>query len=201
MTSGTAEGLGAKVRPIDITLITAGAPFRVDSWLIEPYSVPHDTRDPVAFVIERDGLRTGTISDLGRSTRLVERQLASMDVALVEFNHDIDMLMDGSYPWSLKQRVSGDQGHLSNAQAAELLNRGASERLSHVLLGHISEENNTPELVLDSAETAIRHSAFPTIRIELANQKAPTLVEVKRTPKQPATINAETNEGQQLLFT
>jgi phosphoribosyl 1,2-cyclic phosphodiesterase len=189
MTAGTAAGLHPKVRPTQVEHVRAGHPFRVGQWLIEPYSVPHDTRDPVAYIVEGRGVRAGVISDLGRSTRLVERQLASMDVALVEFNHDTEMLLNGSYPWHLKQRISGPQGHLSNDQAAELLTRGASTRLRHVLLGHVSEENNSPHLVLAAAQAAIHRSVNPDIVVELADQRNPTILQIGPRLPEPVIVD------------
>lgn len=189
MTAGTAAGLNPKVRPQQFRPIQAGHPFHVGEWLIEPYCVPHDTRDPVGYVIERGGIRMGVISDLGRSTRLVERQLASMDAALIEFNHDADMLMDGEYPWRLKQRIRGPHGHLSNEQAADLIARGASSRLRHVLLGHVSAENNEPQRVLAAAQDGVQRSRNPHLRVELADQRSPTVVSLE-----PMTVKAVINE-------
>jgi phosphoribosyl 1,2-cyclic phosphodiesterase len=199
MTAGTAAGLNPKVQPQDIRQIQAGHPFRIGEWLIEPYCVPHDTRDPVGYVVERRGVRMGVISDLGRSTRLVERQLASMDAALVEFNHDADMLMDGDYPWRLKQRIRGPHGHLSNEQAADLIARGASTRLRHVLLGHVSEENNDPERVLSAAQAGVQRSRNPDLQVTLAAQRSPTVVSLEPMTFSPV-VNEPTHEAQPSLF-
>ena len=199
MTEGTLRGCNPKVRPTTIRTVKAGTPIRFKEWLFEPFPVPHDTNEPVAYVVERHGLRAGAITDLGRSTRLVERQLASMDIALVEFNHDIDMLMDGHYAWRLKERVSGPKGHLSNDQAAELIQRGASSRLSSILIGHVSEENNTAELALSAATLAVASSAYPSIRVILADQRSPTVASVTA-PGPKRSVRREHNPAQQLLF-
>jgi phosphoribosyl 1,2-cyclic phosphodiesterase len=154
---GTTVGLDARCRPRALVEARAGQVFRVGNFTVEPYTVPHDTRDPLSYLVgTAAGTNVGVITDLGRSTHLVERQLARMDVVVLEFNHDVEMLLDGSYPWSLKQRVKGPHGHLSNEQAAEMLRAAASDRLRHVVLAHLSEENNTPDRAVEVAEGALR---------------------------------------------
>lgn len=170
---GTLVGLDARCRPRAVVETRSGQPFRLGAFTIEPYTVPHDTRDPLAYLVEHRGTTVGVITDLGRATRLVERQLSRMDVAVVEFNHDVEMLLDGSYPWSLKQRVKGPHGHLSNEQAAELLRVGASDRLQHVVLAHLSEENNRPDLALETAVGALRDVGRAGVTVSVAGQDAP----------------------------
>lgn len=170
---GTMLGLDHRVRPRAVTEVRSGEPFLAGGFTIEPYAVPHDTRDPLAYLVEHRGTTVGVVTDLGRSTRLVEHQLARMHVAVLEFNHDVEMLLDGSYPWSLKQRVKGPHGHLSNEQAAELLRSAASERLRHVVLAHLSEENNRPALALEAAEGALRDAGRVGVTVSVAGQDAP----------------------------
>jgi phosphoribosyl 1,2-cyclic phosphodiesterase len=153
---GTRVGLDDRCRPREVLEARSGQVFRVGGLTVEPYTVPHDTRDPLAYLVEHRGTTVGVVTDLGRSTHLVARQLARMHVAVLEFNHDLEMLLDGPYPWSLKQRVKGPHGHLSNAQAAELLRVGASTRLEHLVLAHLSQDNNRPEVALEEAEGALR---------------------------------------------
>jgi phosphoribosyl 1,2-cyclic phosphodiesterase len=173
MTAGTARGLNPKVVPREIELITAGTAFEAGPFRIEPYHVPHDTREPVAFAVCLGSSRVGVITDLGRPTRLVERMLASFDVAVLEFNHDVEMLRDGPYPWRLKQRVRGPHGHLSNEQAADVLRRGAGDRLRHVVLAHLSEENNQPHLAREAAATALHDIGRSDVQISIASQQSP----------------------------
>jgi phosphoribosyl 1,2-cyclic phosphodiesterase len=170
---GTLVGLDARCRPRAVSEARSGQPFRVGGLTIEPYTVPHDTRDPLAYLVEHRATTVGVVTDLGRPTRLVERQLSRMHVAVLEFNHDVEMLLDGSYPWSLKQRVKGPHGHLSNEQAAELLRAGASDRLAHVVLAHLSEENNRPDLALRIAEGALRDVGRAGVVVSVAGQDAP----------------------------
>ncbi len=173
MTQGTDMGLSERCRPAQVDRIRAGEPFAVGQWVIEPTSVPHDTLDPVSFLVRIGEVHVGVFTDLGRATRLVQRQLARLDIAVVEFNHDLEMLMDGGYPWHLKQRVRGAHGHLSNAQAADLVSTGASGRLKHLVLAHLSEENNTPERALDAAQQAVWGAGLSGVQVQVASQQLP----------------------------
>ena len=116
-------------------------PFELAGVTVNPVVVPHDAREPTQFVFEQDGKRVGVLSDLGFVTKHVVDQFANCDYLLLEANHDRDMLQRGSYPPALKRRVGGDLGHLSNTQAFELLHRIAHSNL-HVVIGHISDQNN-----------------------------------------------------------
>lgn len=170
MTEGTRNGLHKRCVPSTILPVRSGRAFQVGTFMVEAWTVPHDTLDPVAYAVNVGGTRAGVITDLGRSTRLVERQLGSLDVAVLEFNHDLDMLMQGAYPWRLKQRVRGAHGHLSNAQAAEVLRRGATPRLKHLVLAHLSDENNTPRAAMRAAEEALHASAAQHVTVHVAEQ-------------------------------
>jgi phosphoribosyl 1,2-cyclic phosphodiesterase len=125
--------------------------FSIGALEIRPYPVPHDAREPCQYVIAAGGRRLGVLSDAGHVTPHMRAVLADCDALLLECNHDPVMLRDGPYPASLKARVGGDSGHLSNPQAAGLMRGYAHERLQHLVLTHLSEKNNTPAL----ARTAI----------------------------------------------
>jgi phosphoribosyl 1,2-cyclic phosphodiesterase len=144
MTPGTRAGLREACRPQEVREIQAGEVYSLGGVEAEAFSVPHDTREPVAWRVRVGGLWAGVITDLGRMTPLVVERLRSLTVAVLEFNHDEGMLLDGPYPWELKQRIRGNKGHLSNTQAAELLKEGLSPNLRQLVLAHLSEENNTP---------------------------------------------------------
>jgi phosphoribosyl 1,2-cyclic phosphodiesterase len=120
--------------------------FELAGVTVNPVVVPHDAREPTQFVFEHDALRIGVLSDLGSLTQHVAQQFSGCHYLLLEANHDRAMLHRGSYPASLKRRVGGDLGHLSNSQALELLNHIAHSEL-HVVIGHISEQNNDVNLV------------------------------------------------------
>ena len=123
----------------------AGA-FRIGDIEVSPYAVPHDAREPCQFVFASDGRRLGVLTDTGRITPHIVASLQDIDALLLECNHDSGMLATGSYPPRLRARVGGPFGHLSNGQAAGLLQRIDHRRLSHLVAGHLSEKNNHPEL-------------------------------------------------------
>lgn len=122
---------------------------------VQPFPVPHDAREPCQFSFHHGGRKLGIASDLGRITPHVARSLDGCDALLLECNHDVDMLASGPYPESLKRRVGGDWGHLSNAQAAGLLRSIDRSRLQALVLTHLSEKNNTPTLARAAACEAI----------------------------------------------
>jgi len=115
---------------------------------VKPFPVPHDAREPSQFVFSHQGLALGILTDAGSLTPHLVSALNGVDALLLECNHDLDMLKNGPYPPRLQARVSGDYGHLSNAQAADLLTRIDNRKLQHIVIGHISEKNNTPELAV-----------------------------------------------------
>lgn len=202
-TAGTWAGVPDARRPRDLRVITPGAPFRVQAgpqgWTLEPHTVPHDTRDPIAWAIDTGTARAAVITDLGHVTRLVEAVLRSVDVAVVEFNHDVELLLEGSYPWALKQRIRGRHGHLSNADAAGLLRRASNGRLQQVLLGHLSDENNRPELALDAALRALHDAGTSHIRVAVAAQDQPSEV-CRVKPPAPAVPRAAKAASNQLAL-
>jgi len=122
------------------------ASFRVGAIEIAPYPVPHDALEPVQFVFQSGRSRLGVLTDAGMITPHIIDMLASTTALLIECNHDTEMLANGPYPIALQRRVGGRLGHLSNRQAAELLAGLDHTGLEHLVVGHLSEKNNTPEL-------------------------------------------------------
>ena len=120
--------------------------FAVDEIEVRPFPVPHDAREPVQFVFTDGQWRLGLLTDIGVSTVHVEARLSGCDALVLECNHDRDMLANGDYPHSLKQRISGKLGHLDNDAAAGLLSRLDNSRLKHVFAAHLSRQNNRREL-------------------------------------------------------
>lgn len=210
MTRGTRSGLNSRCVPTTILPVTSGRTFQVGDFMVEAWTLPHDTLDPVAYAVDIGGVRAGIVTDLGRSTRLVERQLGSLDIAVLEFNHDVDMLMQGAYPWRLKQRVRGAHGHLSNEQAAQLLQRGGTSWLKHLVLAHLSEDNNTPEAALRAAQEGLHRSDCSDVTVHVASQQVPLgplrvrAPRTHRTPRprvrKPARTSETLPEGQLSLF-
>lgn len=124
--------------------------FAVGDLTIEPVAVPHDAREPAQFVFSHGGARLGLLTDLGSITPHVLNAYAGCDALVLEFNHDAALLEDSVYPPSLKRRIAGAYGHLSNAQSLALLERLDKSRLQRLVAAHLSEKTNRPGLVADS---------------------------------------------------
>jgi phosphoribosyl 1,2-cyclic phosphodiesterase len=122
---------------------------------IQPFTVPHDAREPCQFAVQAGDRRLGLLTDTGRMTPHIIESLTACDALLLECNHDADMLAGGPYSRSLKQRVAGPLGHLSNDQAADLLTRLDISRLQHLVAAHLSGKNNQPALARTALATAI----------------------------------------------
>jgi phosphoribosyl 1,2-cyclic phosphodiesterase len=122
------------------------ARFTIGDIQVTPVTVPHDAREPVQFLFDGGAHRFGLLTDVGSVTPHMRRMFSGCAALLLECNHDRDMLEDGPYPPSLKQRVGGPLGHLSNAQAADLLRSLDKQWLQHLVAAHLSDKNNTPEL-------------------------------------------------------
>jgi phosphoribosyl 1,2-cyclic phosphodiesterase len=133
----------------------AGEKFCVGDIEILPFTIPHDAADPVGFVFQSQGVRIAVATDLGYMAPNARAALKRCDVLMIESNHDLEMLRDGPYPWSLKQRVMSRVGHLSNHALAEFLTGDYDGHAQVVVLAHLSENNNLPELARLSAERAL----------------------------------------------
>ena len=134
-------------------------PFEIGDIAVSPFTIPHDAADPVGFVFRAEGVRMAFATDLGYIPPNVKAQLQGVDLLLLESNHDLEMLRDGPYPWAVKQRVLSRVGHLSNEAAAEFLENGYDGQAAYVILAHLSESNNLPELARVSAERALNGRA------------------------------------------
>jgi len=145
--------------------------FRIGDLRVMPFPVPHDAREPCQFVFASDGLSFGMLTDAGCVTRYTRDLLRECDALLLECNHDLKMLREGPYPPGLQARVAGRFGHLSNDQAAELVDALPLAQLRHLMVAHISEKNNRPGLVTKSM---LRVSADLGSRLTLAEQARPS---------------------------
>jgi phosphoribosyl 1,2-cyclic phosphodiesterase len=147
LTYGTLTAMGAQGSMIpQMTLIDSHFPFAIGDLEIHPYPVPHDAREPAQFVFSDGDARLGLLTDAGASTPHIERMLSGIEALVLECNHDIDLLMNGPYPPSLKRRISGRLGHLDNGTAARIVGGIDCGRLQHFVAAHLSAQNNTPEL-------------------------------------------------------
>jgi phosphoribosyl 1,2-cyclic phosphodiesterase len=153
--------------------ITPGERFSVGDLEITPFTIPHDAADPVAFRVETQGIRIGIVTDLGYVPQHVKHHVAGCHCLILESNHDLEMLKVGPYPWHVKQRVMSRHGHLSNLATAEFLRHDFDGTAQVLVLAHLSENNNHPELVRLSAQEALagRH-VRP--QMHLASQSVPS---------------------------
>ena len=132
-----------------ITEISPGVPFRINDIAVHPISVPHDVEEPAQYVCRYQDLGVGVLTDCGSLTEEMVEHFGGLDGLLLETNHDLDMLWNGPYPEQLKARVGGDYGHLSNRQSREFAERIHHVGLQHLVLGHISEQNNALERIMN----------------------------------------------------
>ncbi len=150
--------------------VRAGHAVDWEGWRLLPFALPHDAADPVAWRIERRAFSMAVVTDLGHPTPLVADHCAELDLLVLEANHDIDMLREGDYPAQLKARILSRVGHLSNVAMAELLAEACGPRLQQVVLAHLSESNNLPELARLAAEEVLRGR---NTALHLAHQRRP----------------------------
>jgi len=153
-TSGRVGLLSALGREMVVDL-AAGVPFRIGCMEVVPFALPHDAADTVGFKVSDGRVRAGFATDLGCLNMDVLEGLSGCDVVVLESNHDEAMLLEGPYPPSLKRRVKSPRGHLSNANAAELIRCISHDGLKHLALAHLSRTNNLPELALAAARGAL----------------------------------------------
>lgn len=144
------SGVEAKVETFQ-----AGSVFSIGDIEVTSFTIPHDAADPVAFCFGVCGRRIGIATDLGYVPESIKWHLRATDFLLLESNHDLEMLKVGPYPWSVKQRVMGRMGHLSNEVACQFIREDMSGETRTLVLGHLSEQNNYPELVRLSASQAL----------------------------------------------
>lgn len=158
-------------RLTDTYYFQCGDGFKVRSLAVRPFSTTHDAIDPAGFIVEHNGIKLGIATDLGRATALVKNQLKDCNILIIEANHDPDMLMNGPYPWHLKQRIKGRNGHLSNEDTQHLLQEIQHSGLRHVVLAHLSEVNNTPDKALACTRRALGPFQF---NLTVSNQEEGT---------------------------
>lgn len=156
---------------------TAGEKFVIGDIEIAPFSVPHDAIDPVAFTLEAAEIKIGLVTDLGYIPEVVKQRVRGCHCLIFESNHDLEMLKVGPYPWYVKQRLMSRQGHLSNRATAQFLSEDFDKQAQVLVLAHLSEVNNHPEIARMSAEEALaQRPSIDSLELHLATQSAPTKV-------------------------
>jgi phosphoribosyl 1,2-cyclic phosphodiesterase len=147
ITHGTMQAAAASFADVEtVHIFDCHRRFAVGDIEIEPYTVPHDAREPAQFVFGDGACRLGLLTDAGSLTAHMQEVLSGLDALVLECNHDLDLLWDSGYPQRLKERIAGKFGHLANATAAQLLSTIDCSRLKHLVAAHLSKQNNTPEL-------------------------------------------------------
>ncbi len=146
---------GRDLDPLRFVEIRADVPFSVGDLTVRPMTISHDAAEPVGYRLENQGKKAAVCTDLGCYTDYTIDCLKDSDVLLLEANHDVNMLQVGPYPYQLKQRILGNRGHLSNSASGKLLTEVLNDHMKRIWLGHLSQENNLPEL------------AFETVRVEI----------------------------------
>ncbi len=175
LATGRTWAAGTDTRGTRHQAMEAGREFQVDGLSIHPFTISHDAVDPVGLVISAGTSRLGLATDLGVATKLVRARLAGCQGLILEHNHDLEMLGKGPYPQWLKQRVRSREGHLSNEQGAQLLAELHHAQLRQVVLAHLSETNNTPELARQAAGRVLLELGSQA-RLSVAGQYEPSQV-------------------------
>jgi phosphoribosyl 1,2-cyclic phosphodiesterase len=155
MTHGTWVGCREVDTELDLRIIDSHRPLSIGDLEVQPFPVPHDAREPVQFVFSGSGIRLGVLTDIGEPTAHVCDMLSGCAGLVLEFNHDAEMLERSVYPASLKRRISGRYGHLENSVAAALLGRIDCSGLQQMVVAHLSERNNRPELAIGAVVKAL----------------------------------------------
>jgi len=176
MTRLTAPSIDWGVKPPQrLETFQAGAAFSIGDIEVESFGIPHDAVDPVGYAFTAEGVRIGVATDLGYVPESVKFHLRRTDLLLLEANHDLDMLKVGPYPWSVKQRVMSRVGHLSNLSMSDFLEHDMDTATAHLILGHLSQQNNHPEIVRMVGQQALESRGIAT-RLEIASQQKPSQV-------------------------
>ncbi|MDD5542085.1 MAG: MBL fold metallo-hydrolase [Acidobacteriia bacterium] len=147
--------------------------FTVGDIRVQPFAIPHDSVEPLAFCVVAEGIKTSIVTDLGYIPELVKQRVAGSHCLVFESNHDLEMLKVGPYPWFVKQRVMSRHGHLSNDTTAQFFAEDYDGQAVHVLLAHISQKNNHPEIVRMSMVQVFESRGLPPEKIQLTHQDEP----------------------------
>ncbi len=153
----------------------AGSGWMIGNIVVQSFTIPHDAIDPVGFCFHAEGVKIGVATDLGYMPDSIKVHLRSVQILLLESNHDLEMLKVGPYPWSVKQRVMGRNGHLSNSHTCDYLEADLDSGVQTLILGHLSEHNNHPEIVRMGAQQSLGMRGLSP-RLVIAEQKRQTEV-------------------------
>ncbi|MFC1561830.1 MBL fold metallo-hydrolase [candidate division KSB1 bacterium] len=158
----------------EVRFFTTGSRIQLDNITLTSFPVSHDAADPVGYTLENASSKVGFVTDTGRVTRQVVENLSGSHCIVIEANHDIDMLWNGTYPELIKQRIAGPYGHLSNRASGELLRTVMSGKLKTVCLVHLSQENNRPDVALDTVSGILGEDYDTLPAILVTGQDSPS---------------------------
>ena len=182
---GTAETINAMLRGSSIGrikeellhVIDPDQSFMINDIKVNPFAISHDASNPVGYTFEQDGKKVGLATDLGMYDDYIVNHLSGCNALLLEANHDIHMLQVGPYPYILKRRILGERGHLSNDNCGKLLCRIYHEGLKHVVLGHLSKDNNYPDLAYETVKYELeqfKSDILSACSLQVAKREAPS---------------------------
>lgn len=149
-----------KIENRNIRYFETGKKFTINDMELLPFQIPHDAADPCGFSIYMDTKKVTTVTDIGHITETILDSIKDSDLLLIESNHDTDMLINGIYPWPLKRRIKGDFGHLCNKDCGETLAKYIEYGVHNVVLGHLSAENNDPQLAYETVKECIEKCGY-----------------------------------------
>ena len=168
------DGTDAIRKKMDWRLFNTGAGFEIGDVAVETFSIPHDAQDPVGFLVRAPGVNIGFATDLGHMTKLVIERTRVAHVLVLESNHDVKLLQDCPHrPWSLKQRILGRHGHLSNEAAADAAEQIITAELKHLYLGHLSSQCNKPEIARRVMHDRLLKMGAAHVALQIAAQDTP----------------------------
>lgn len=179
-TAPTWEASACKLGPLPqemCRLLPGHGTYVWNDLTVETFPVPHDAAGPVGFVFRSGSAAIALATDLGTVTPFIAQRLQGVNALVLEANHDEEMLLQGTYPWPLKKRILGNSGHLSNALAAETLSKIIGPATSHVVLAHLSEQNNMPRLAFDTVCSKLEEAGCPPGRrysLQVAERHSPS---------------------------
>lgn len=191
ITGATLANSNIPIEPQLVNDFKKNKPVKIGDLLVTPFRKSHDAADPHSFIVSGHGISIGIITDIGYACKQVIKYFGQCQAAFLESNYCAEMLANGNYPWHLQQRISSDEGHLSNAQALELFTNYRGTDLRLLILSHLSKNNNNPELVkslfkkqADNTEIVVasRYTASPVFRIEGNANPVPLRTKSRKQP-------------------
>ena len=162
------------VAPKNVCVFESDRDFYLSGVRVLPFSVPHDAIHCVGYTVSAGGHKVGVCTDLGHVDARILSILSGCDLLLFEANHDVDMLMAGSYPYLLKKRILSGSGHMNNDDCCRALVKLHESGVRNVILGHLSKENNYPELAMVAVRSALEEAGIGDMQIAIASREEPT---------------------------